>query len=362
MRPFSCPVCRRFNHFESAQCPGCGSALAYDPARDAVLALSPDGTTWCRAGGEPTDLQTCANGRTHGLCNWLTTADAPGGLCRACRHNQVIPDLTVEGVADRWARIEAAKRRLFHSLIRLGLPLETVDEAPAGVNGLRFDFLYDPQAETGGEARVMTGHDDGLITLNLVEADDAARERIRVGLGEPYRTLVGHFRHEVGHHYWSRLVAPDPQALAAFRALFGDERRDYGEALADHYARAQNGGADDEAWEADHVSFYATSHPWEDFAETFAHFCHIVDLLATARGFGLRLASFPASPDDAPVAVDFDPYTAPADALAEQMAPLSFAMNDLARSLGQADPYPFALRDGVVAKLDHIAQLVARTQ
>ena len=298
----------------------------------------------------------CANANDYHVCNWLVPTDDVTPLCRACRHNHTIPDLTVPGVTERWARIEAAKRRLFHTLIKLGLPLDSaVDQTTT--QRLAFDFLFDPVAEQDGPAQVMTGHDDGLITLNLVEADDAKRERTRLAMGEPYRTVLGHLRHETGHHYWSVLVESDPAALAGFRELFGDERADYAAALQVHYARPNRND-----WSEDHVSFYATSHPWEDFAETFAHYLHIVDLLATVRGFDMSLAAFPADHAHDDIAVDFDPYTASAQLLAVRMQPLSFAMNAFGRSLGQHDLYPFALGPGVIAKLDYIGRLVAEAR
>lgn len=351
MRPFVCPNCSRLNHFEAEHCPACHATLGYDPDIDSFRRLSDEGV-WLDAKGGRAGVVACANHDDYQVCNWLVPITDTTPLCRACRHNHTIPDLTAPGVHERWAKIEAAKRRLFHTLIKLGLPLDTaMDDATR--HRLAFDFLFDPVAEDNGPAQIMTGHDDGLITLNLIEADDAQRERMRHTMGEPYRTLLGHFRHETGHHYWSLLVETDPAALAAYRELFGDERQDYAEALQAHYARVDQGD-----WSADHVSFYATSHPWEDFAETFAHYLHIIDLLATVRGFDMSVAAFPADRNHDDIEVDFDPYTASAQLLAARMQPLSFAMNAFGRSLGQHDLYPFALAPGVIAKLDYIGRLV----
>ena len=356
MRPFACPNCRRLCHFEVRVCPDCHSTLGYDPLIDDLRFLAEGATVWRAMDGTDAPVEVCANNNDYQICNWLVPSADTSPMCRACRHNRIIPDLTVPGVPARWAMVEAAKRRLFHTLIGLRLPLEVQDQASAAQR-LAFDFLYDPAAENDGPAEVLTGHDEGVITLNLIEADDAERERARLAMGEPYRTLVGHFRHEVGHHYWSVLVAPDPRALAAFREMFGNEWPDYDAALQAHYARTDQGD-----WAANYVSFYATSHPWEDFAETFAHYLHIVDLLATVRGFGLSLAAFPAARSSREISVDFDPYTASAHTLAACMQPLSFALNSLGRSLGQHDLYPFALENGVVAKLDYIARLVAQAR
>lgn len=357
MRPFPCPNCRRFLHFEARICPSCGFTLGYDPDGDAFLFLGDNATAWRDGEGAEHDLAVCDND-DYGVCNWLVPRDGGTPYCRACRHNRTIPDLTVPTVPERWGRIEAAKRRLFHTLLRLGLPLDTPAEAAAkGMGqGLIFDFLYDPSAENGDIPQISTGHDGGVITLNLIEADDARREQIRARMGEPYRTLLGHFRHEVGHHYWSRLIEPDQTALEEFRATFGDERTDYASALARHYA----GGA---VWTDDYVSFYATSHPWEDFAETFAHLLHMVDTLATARGLDARLAPFPGQDgDDGGPVVDFDPYRADVERLAAEMRPFAFALNAFNRSMGQSDAYPFHLSPTIVAKLDHVNRVVQRAR
>ena len=357
MRSFACPNCRRLNHFEVRVCPGCKATLGYDPAIDAFRFLADKATVWRAADGGQAAVVVCANNNDYRICNWLVETADKTPMCRACRHNHMIPDLTQPTVPARWARIEEAKRRLFHTLIKLGLPLETKGQEAPGKQGLAFDFLYDPVAEKAGRPQVLTGHDGGLITLNLIEADDAERERIRHAMGEPYRTLLGHFRHEVGHHYWSRLVETDAQELQAFRAVFGDERTDYQGSLKSHYRDNQG-----PVWTDAFVSAYATSHPWEDFAETFAHYLHIVDVLATAHGFDLSLAGFPGSPENGVIEVDFNPYTADTEALAAHMGPLSFAMNAMNRAMGQHDLYPFHLSKAIVTKLDYVNRMVAKAR
>lgn len=354
MRAFSCPNCQRLNHFEVRVCPSCQFTLGYDPASDGFLFLGDGATAWRDASGETRDVVVCANNNMYEVCNWLvpTTDDTP--FCRACRHNHTIPDLSAPTVPERWGKIEAAKRRLFHTLLALGLPIETQAEAArlGTGQGLAFDFLYDPVAEQHGNPQVLTGHDGGLITLNLIEADDAERERIRSKMGEPYRTLLGHFRHEVGHHYWSRLIEQDSEELARFRAIFGDETIDYAAALANHYGSGK-------VWTDEYVSFYATAHPWEDFAETFAHVLHIIDTLASVGGFGMQMAPFP-GPEGAPGAmVDFDPYRSDTDALVAQMRPFAFALNAINRSMGQPDLYPFRISPTILKKLDYVNRLLA---
>ncbi|KHK91112.1 zinc-binding metallopeptidase family protein [Novosphingobium malaysiense] len=355
MRAFACPNCHSPIHFEARLCHSCRATLGYDPAIDAFRFLADGATVWRDAHGGISDVVVCANNNDFRICNWLVDVDAPTHMCRACCHNRTIPDLTDASVPQRWAKVEAAKRRLIHTLIRLGLPLETKAQEAPGRQGLAFDFLHDPAAETMGQTQILTGHDGGVITLNLIEADDAERERMRAAMGEPYRTLLGHFRHEVGHHYWSRLVQNDQQELEAFRSVFGDERRNYEEALSAYYADSGK------IWTDAYVSHYATSHPWEDFAETWAHYLHIVDVLATANALDLSLEV----PDAAQVqAVDlaFDPYRANAAKLASHMEPLAFAMNAMNRSMGKDDLYPFALSDAIVVKLDYIARLIGNNR
>lgn len=354
MRAFHCPNCSRLNHFEVRVCPGCKATLGFDPAIDAFRFLADRATVWRDRSGHDADVVVCANNNDFQICNWLVDAASDTPLCQACRHNRTIPDLSEPSVPVRWAKIEAAKRRLFYSLIRLGLPRETKAQEGAGVQGLAFDFLYDAQAEREGKPKIYTGHDGGVITLNLIEADDVQRERIRLSMREPYRTLLGHFRHEVGHHYWSRLIENDPVQLEAFRKVFGDEREDYRQALQLHYS-------DDgtKIWTDDFVSYYATMHPWEDFAETFAHYLHMVDVLATAGGFDLSLATMPGQDEGLEEDCAFDPYTADAWALADAMGPLAFAMNAINRSMGQPDLYPFRLSDAIVTKIAFVQQMVA---
>jgi Uncharacterized protein conserved in bacteria len=355
MRSFACPNCGRLNHFEVRVCVHCQATLGYDPTANKFRFLADNATVWRDGDGETADVVVCANNNEYGICNWLVDAKDTTPMCLACRHNRTIPDLTQPGVPARWAKIEAAKRRLFHTLIKLSLPLETKAEETPDHQGLAFDFLYDSSAENAGTPQVMTGHDDGVITLNLIEADDAERERMRLAMGEPYRTLLGHFRHEVGHHFWARLVEHNEAALAEFRALFGDERADYQKALQNHYSDDAS-----KVWTDTHVSVYATAHPWEDFAETWAHYLHMVDMLATAGGFGLTLTLPSADPDQ--IEVSLDPYTASARDLADDVKPLAFAMNAMNRSMGLSDLYPFLLSDAIVAKLDYVQKLVAKAR
>ena len=264
----------------------------------------------------------------------------------------MIPALAESENLLRWRKLEYAKHRLFYQLIKLKLPLPTTTELPG--HGLVFDFLA--EAQQPGAAKVMTGHDDGLITLNLQEADDAAREKLRTQMHEPYRTLLGHFRHEIGHFYWDLLVR-DGEKLEQCRAIFGDDREDYTQALQRHY---RDGAPGD--WQAHFISQYATTHPWEDFAETWAHYLHIVDTLETASAFRLGLHPQRIDEPDLHADITLNPYGAgPIEGLIEAWLPLTFAVNSLNRSMGIADLYPFILSPTVISKMEFIHQLVQGT-
>lgn len=343
MKLFKCQACGNVVHFENTLCVNCGATLGYIPDRFAMSTLTLDGDVWIAAADPSRTFRSCANARI-GACNWLTPASEETGLCRACRHNRILPDLSIEENVVAWRKIELAKRYLFYSLtrLRLPLPLRRDDEA----NGLAFDFL---SGVTAGH-KVMTGHDNGLITLDIAEADDPEREARRTAMSEPYRTLLGHFRHEIGHFYWDRLVR-DGGKLEAFRAMFGDERADYEAALQAHY---QSGPPAD--WPMRDISAYASTHPWEDFAETWAHYLHMIDALETAQSFGLSLS--PATRSDA-LQVDFDPYQCvDFDPIVPAFVAITVAVNGLNRSLGQPDIYPFVFSAAVIDKLRFVNTLI----
>ena len=351
MKLFSCQGCGQLLYFENVRCENCGRALGYLADLNEISALEPaEGQAGWRAMAAPRKAYKFCNNYDAGMCNWMVAADDEIGFCLACRHNRTVPDLSVEGNDLLWRKIETAKHRLFYSLLRLGLPLENRSDDPE--RGLAFDFLADPPQTHA--ASVMTGHDNGLITLALKEADDVTREKVRTEMGEPYRTLLGHFRHEVGHYFWDRLVANEAPILEGFRALFGDERQDYGEALRTYY---ENGPPAN--WQNEFISMYATSHPWEDFAETWAHYLHIVDTLETAAAFGLKVKPRRGNGGLA-AAIDFDPYRADMDRLIEAWLPVEFATNNLNRSMGLTDIYPFLLSQRVIDKLSfvHVLMLV----
>lgn len=353
MKLYECQNCHQPLYFENTLCERCGYRLGYLPDAGTLSAIDPtdhDGVWSALATSEPL-YKFCANAELD-ACNWMLPADSVDTHCAACRHNHIIPDLSDTDNLTRWRKLELAKHHLFYTLTNLKLPLQTRIENPE--EGLAFDFLSDTVAPDGTVTPVLTGHANGLITINVAEADDAEREKRRTDMGEPYRTLLGHFRHEIGHYIWDRLVRDDPALLERFRALFGDEREDYGEALKRHYA---NGAPAD--WQANFVSTYATAHPWEDFAETWAHYLHIVDTLETARAFGLKIRPRITEGAELEAEVDFNPHKARRiEDLIEPWLPLTYAVNSLNRSMGQPDLYPFILSPAVIEKLGFMNGMV----
>lgn len=348
MKLFRCDHCSNVIYFENTVCEGCGHTLGYWHEANMMVSLEPAGDHFTAPALPGRQFVYCANAQ-HSACNWLVEYN-PGGdpFCRACRHNALVPDIADPANLIRWQVIERAKKRLFYSLLRLHLPLATRNED--ALHGLSFQFLNEDITPTP----VLTGHENGLITLALKEADDAAREYRRTLLNEPYRTLLGHFRHEVGHHFWDILIGNQP-ALEAFRALFGDERDDYGAALQLYY----DAGAPPAGWQATHISAYATSHPWEDWAETWAHYLHIVDTTEMAAAFGVRLNPGIDISGDFRTRIDFDPYGLDSVApLIEHWVPLASLINNLNRAVGQHDAYPFVLSPAVINKLGFVQKIV----
>lgn len=358
MRLFSCNGCGQVLHFENTVCLRCGRHVGYVPDGDRMLALDPDGEVWAEVdetGAVTADRRWrfCRNWELS-ACNWLVPAEHDHeGLetefCAACRHNRTVPDLSDPVNHQRWQKIEVAKRRLIYSLIKLGLPLPVPGDGHP--QPLAFDFLAE---DPGGVERVLTGHADGLVTISLTEADDATREKMRSEMGEAYRTLLGHFRHEVGHYYWDILVR-DGGRTEDFRAMFGDESADYAAALQRHYHEGAPPG-----WAEEHVSAYSTMHPWEDWAETWAHYLHMVDTLETARALGVTIEPDVDPEGDLSSEIDVNSYrSTQIGPLLSAWTPLTVALNMLARSMGQLDPYPFVLPEPVRAKLGFVHDLVA---
>ena len=356
MRVFHCDHCQQLVFFENTRCVNCERVLAYLPDLGYMGSLDhAGGDLWRSPLPVPAGrtYRLCSNYSQENVCNWAIPESDPDSLCASCRFTRVIPDLSLREHKDAWYKLEAAKRRVIYSLMKLGCPLTSKADDPE--HGLAFEFKSNPVA--GGAAPVMTGHDNGVITLNIAEANDAERERRRLQLHEPYRTLLGHFRHEIGHYYWGRLIAGKPR-IDAFRKLFGDETADYGQALQNHYTQ---GPPPD--WQQRFVTTYASSHPWEDWAETWAHYLHMTDTLETAAACGLSLR--PRRRDEPELrssTLPRDPALSEFEEVIDNWYPLTYVLNNLNRGLGLPDAYPFVLSDATIAKLKFVHDTVAASQ
>lgn len=302
--------------FDNRSCVSCGRTLAFDPA---VLDMQ---------SGDDNSMPKCANRGPPVLCNWLPKAGSAGGFCLACAMSKTVPALDNPENHQRWRKLEAAKRRLIYDLLRLELPVDDTR--------LRFDFKEDRRTNPNvSEHHVSTGHASGVITINAAEADEIFRERMRQQMNEPWRTLVGHFRHESGHHYFGIVVAQEQKPAA--RALFGDERTDYNASLARYY---QDGPPPD--WHENFISAYATSHPAEDWAECWAHYLHIRAVLEVASEAGLLRGAGRGS-------------------WYGQFIELVLSLNEIMRALGLPDAYPFVIHAAVARKIEFIHRAVAGT-
>ncbi|OAB61268.1 hypothetical protein AY599_27040 [Leptolyngbya valderiana BDU 20041] len=345
MKTFRC-CCGNTLYFPNTDCLRCGRKLGFLSDRLVLAPLEPDGEGLWHSIAPATDddggppYRQCLNTTAQDACNWMVPADDPEPYCMACRLNQVIPNLERPENRSLWIRIERRKRRLVYDLRRHQLPV--IPKSVDAGTGLAFAFLEDrPDGlEFSNDLhsnRVMTGHADGLITINIAEADDVERERRRVQLNEQQRTLLGHFRHESGHYYWDRLVADGP-FLDRIRSCFGDERQDYAAALDRYYSEGPR-----EDWHDTYVSAYASAHPWEDWAECWAHWLQINDSLEMAACIGL-------APEDV---LEFD-----ADRKVHHWIDLALKINLIAQSMDQTDPYPFVLTTPVIDKLKLVDEVI----
>ncbi|BCI52997.1 hypothetical protein NIIDNTM18_22750 [Mycolicibacterium litorale] len=336
MRDFNCPVCGQRLAFENSLCLNCGSALGFSLDDMALLVIAPPKESAHAGAVSERQYQLCANMHL-AECNWLVEKGPVQLLCEACSLTRTRPNDADTTALAAFAVAERAKRRLIAELHELKLPIVGRDEDPE--YGLAFDLL------SSENEKVFTGHANGVITLDLAEGDDVHREQLRIAMDEPYRTLLGHFRHEIGHYYFYRLVGPSATYLERFNELFGDPDLDYQEALDRHYSEGAPSG-----WEENFVSSYATMHPAEDWAETFAHYLHIRDTLDTAAAFGF-----------APAGATFDRRVlGPSgfDTIIEMWLPLSWALNMVNRSMGKGDLYPFVLAPPVLEKMRFIHNVI----
>jgi hypothetical protein len=335
-----CPDCRHFVYLDALRCPHCAGELGYHLPTRQFYGVSGgqtvvDGNIW----------YTCSNRGWD--CNWLVWEDGPAGRCFSCRLTRRRPDPDDTVALDRLATTEEAKRRLILQLGDLGLPIVPWDVRDGG---LGFDLL----SSLSNGQRVVIGHANGIISLDLAESLDDHREALRVRLGEPYRTMLGHLRHEVGHYYQNVLLTDD-RAWGRCRELFGDERMSYRDAITRHYSYGAPQG-----WQSSFISEYATMHPWEDFAETFAHYLHITGTLQTASAIGIHLDAAATTGRDA----DVDPLGSYRDEPVERLLSdwdwMSQAFNRINRAMGFGDLYPFQVSDPVRTKLGFMHDAVTR--
>lgn len=343
MRIFQCGFCNHPLYFENVQCENCGHLCGYRDINHTMLTFNPayiklvsdvDGKAY----------KYCKN-KTYEICNWLIDEQDEFEFCSACQLNRTIPNLAEAENFDKWKNLEIAKHRLVYQLHKIGL------ELPSKLiknQGLCFDFVANQN-----NSNLMTGHLNGVITILLNEADSVLREQMRKQLREPYRTLIGHLRHEVGHYFWDQLIYTDENTLNNFRQVFGDERTNYSAALQSYYT---NGAPAN--WQQFFISKYAASHPWEDWAETWAHYLHVMDMVETAYFFNLQVA-----PTNMPLNMNttatFDPYIKQNfDEVINTCVPLSFALNSINRAMGIPDVYLFVISPAVIEKMRFIHQLL----
>jgi hypothetical protein len=353
MKTYSC-VCGQLVFFENVSCIACNRELGFLPDLLCLSSIEPaaDGVFRAAVAAPNSLYKKCANYAQSAVCNWMIpAADKNRPFCHSCRLNQEIPDLSSARNQQLWALMERAKRRLIYSLLNLKLP--SADKTADPARGLGFRFLSDVVNPDGSVCKTLTGHENGTITLNIAEADDAIREKTRLAMKEPYRTLLGHFRHEIGHYYWDRLVR-ETKFLERYRAIFGDEQRDYRQALKEYYAYGPPAN-----WQANYISAYATSHSWEDWAEIWAHFMHMQDTLEVAGNFGIAgkaihpglqlgtsISSLPSGMGDF-------------EEMITAWSELVVALNSINRSMGHQDLYPFVLAPAVIDKLRFVSEVIA---
>ncbi|WP_047546134.1 putative zinc-binding metallopeptidase [Psychroserpens sp. Hel_I_66] len=343
MKVFECNNCNHAVFFENYTCDNCGHLTGYRDKDRKMLTFNTKSKSLV-SDKERIAYKYCKN-KTYNVCNWIIEENSPEEYCNACQLNRTIPNLTDVNNFQNWKDLEIAKHRLIYQLQKIGLPLPSKMKSE---EGLCFDFVEQEQ-----DPSLMTGHANGVITILLREADSVKREQMRKQFLESYRTLVGHLRHEVGHYFWDRLVNTNPQVLDEFRAIFGDERENYGDALQAYY---KNGAPKD--WQKSYISKYATSHAWEDWAETWAHYLHIMDMVETAYFFRINVKPLGIK-RSTKTKVSLDPYTIKNfDAIIKKCMPLSFAVNSINRAMGIPDVYPFVITPAVISKMKFIHSLL----
>jgi hypothetical protein len=370
MKTFRCSCDnKQLLFFESSSCVSCQRVVGLDDAFDKVepYDFDEEGGCYFKARRPAARYQKCDNNANYNVCNGMVNLDdlvpEDGNdevLCFACRFNETVPDLSIVEHIPLWQKMEAAKRRALYTLKALSLPLRNLRQDPE--NGLSFDFTTDRDVNDHFVSKldysesVFTGHDCGHITINLAEADDVARSQTKHAMNERYRTLLGHFRHELGHYYFDQLIVGSEKKHALSKEYFGDDELDYQESLKKYY---ENKPADN--WRDEFISEYATMHPYEDWAETWAHYMHIMDTLETAKNFSITGSIT----GDAADAEETDELNLPQDSkffysqtsitsVLDAWMEFSVILNSLNRSMGMNDAYPFVLSQPVREKISFI--------
>jgi hypothetical protein len=375
MKTFRCSCeSNQLLFFESRSCVSCERAVGFDDAFDKIepYDFDEESGTYFKAHDPSVRYQKCDNNADYKVCNgmvnlntFVPVEDKDEVLCFACRFNETVPDLSIVEHIPLWKKMEEAKRRALYTLKALSLPLHNLSQDPD--NGLSFDFTTDRDvndhfvSKIAGSESVFTGHDCGHITINLAEADDVARSHTKHAMGERYRTLLGHFRHELGHYYFDQLIVGSEKKHALSKEYFGDDEVDYQESLKKHY---ESESTDD--WRDEYISEYATMHPYEDWAETWAHYMHIMDTLETAKNFSITGSlNGDETEDDTQEDDEIDELNLPQGSrffrsqasitsILDAWVEFSVILNSLNRSMGMSDAYPFVLSQPVRTKLSFI--------
>lgn len=304
-------------HRRVTRCPECFSLTATEDSQESTFSCH-----HCDA-----VLQRCLNDLQYSVCNLAVSRNDAFDLCRFCRLNSVIPDISIDGNISKWHRLEQAKHRVLEIVQRVGLPIG----GPSSGLHPELSFCF----KSSGVEPVSTGHAHGRITIDIAEADSAYREQVRVQFGEPQRTLVGHFRHELGHYYWDLLVKQN--RLDQFREIFGDETDpDYSTAQQRYYAEGPIHG-----WPGQYISAYASMHPWEDFAESFVYYLDMRSVLLTASHFQLISSN---QYESLPEMVD-------------QYRQVGLVVNELNRDMGLLDLVPKLIAPPIRRKVEFIHRL-----
>ena len=328
---FKCQ-CGRALYFESTRCEACGSTVGFDPSSLTFKTLEDEEAA--------SPYQLCSNGANHGICNWVTKGKEIGSLCFACKFNRFIPNLSNPRNLWRWGELEKAKKRLFFTLLSQGVPL--IDGWQLKKNGLLFDFLEDQRSNDYAlEPFVSTGHANGVITINILEAEPVARAAEQMAHQEKHRSLLGHLRHESGHYFW--YLMRDSEFLTnRFEKLFDSPNIDYDLALESYY-----GNGAQSAWWEKYITPYASSHPFEDWAETWSHYLHLIDGLETATHLGFT---------------GEEPLSEPLRHKLKIWEEISSRLDELNRSLGVTDHYHFSVNELVAEKLEFVETFIQELQ